>query len=287
MPGGAGALSDLVHGVDDRSPSRRRHRRASRRRRTGRGRRRARGSSPIGSRPATSGRTFGLRRRRCASDLRPDVEPGGPAAAEQAPAVARVDDRAAARRDDPRQPWPGVRLAERLDRRPLAPPEAGLALGLEDLRDPRSRPRARSARRGRRRSRRGATPPAARSRSCRCPGSPTTTSSIASRRRRTPTAGASSAARRIAPAPPPAPSVDRRGQALAPAGHRLPDLGHRVAAGLLEHEPRQREHDHRLADDARRRHDADVAALVVGLLDRRAGQQVGGGQRDGRGSRSA
>ena len=39
------------------------------------------------------------------------------------------------------------------------------------------------------------------------------------------------------------------------------DLGDRVAAELLEHRVGEHERDHRLADDRRRRHGADVAAL--------------------------
>src|SRR6185503_21179737 len=60
-------------------------------------------------------------------------------AAEQAPAVARVHDRPAARRDDARQRGAGLRGAQALDRGSLPPPEAGLALGLEDVRNAHAR----------------------------------------------------------------------------------------------------------------------------------------------------
>src|SRR5205823_1556608 len=42
-------------------------------------------------------------------------------------------------------------------------------------------------------------------------------------------------------------------------------LFHRVATELLQERPRQRDRHHRLADHSRRRHHADVAALVVRL----------------------
>ena len=44
-----------------------------------------------------------------------------------------------------------------------------------------------------------------------------------------------------------------------------PGLGDRVAAELLQQRVRQHERHHRLGDDARRRHGADVRALVVRL----------------------
>src|SRR6185312_12460494 len=69
-------------------------------------------------------------------DLGPDVEPNNAAAAEEPPAVARVDDRAAARGDHPRQLLGAIRRAEGLDRGALAVPEAGLALRREDFGDP-------------------------------------------------------------------------------------------------------------------------------------------------------
>jgi hypothetical protein len=56
-----------------------------------------------------------------------------------------------------------------------------------------------------------------------------------------------------------------------------------VAAELLEDELGEGDEDHRLGDDAGRRDDADVAALVVGLLDRPAGDEIGRGQRPGEG----
>ena len=70
-----------------------------------------------------------------------DVEPDDAAAAEEPPAVARVDDRPAAGSDHAGRGSGRVAGAQRLDRRALARPEAGLALGLEDLRDPPARRR--------------------------------------------------------------------------------------------------------------------------------------------------
>jgi hypothetical protein len=52
-------------------------------------------------------------------------------------------------------------------------------------------------------------------------------------------------------------------------------VGDRVAADLLEDEAREREHDHRLGDDAGSRNDADVGPFVMRLLDGLAGDQVG------------
>ena len=77
------------------------------------------------------------------------------------------------------------------------------------------------------------------------------------------------------------PTASRRGRrddgrdALAVAPQVVARLVERVAAHLVEDEVGDREQDHRLADDAGGGHHADVAALVVGLLDRLAGQEVG------------
>ena len=67
--------------------------------------------------------------------LGPGVEPHREAAAEEAPAIARVQDRAAAGRDHPPDAGVRIRVAERHDSRCLARAEASLALGLEDRRD--------------------------------------------------------------------------------------------------------------------------------------------------------
>ena len=100
------------------------------------------------------------------------------------------------------------------------------------------------------------------------PGSPTRTRSIGRvrRRRRSRRRRGRSRRRRHA-----AGARARPGDPLAVPAQVVGDLGHRVAAGLLEHEPGEREHDHRLADHARRRDHRDVAALVVGLVHRLAG----------------
>src|SRR6185436_733922 len=71
-------------------------------------------------------------------DLRANIEPDDAAAAEEAPAVARVDDRAAARRDDAGQRRSGVDGPESLDRGALSLAETGLALRREHVRDPRA-----------------------------------------------------------------------------------------------------------------------------------------------------
>ena len=233
--------------------------------------------APIGSRPAISGRTFGLRRRRCARTSgrtssqtvrrprRSRQRLRGSTIAPPPGAITRVS------------VGPDVGSAERLDGRALAAPEAGLALAFEELGD---------AHAGRPLDllvevdeHRGTTSGnALADRGLATPGGPTTTSSTLSRLRRcrrrrerrspVPRRRRPRAARRAAPAIGPSESLH---------------LGHRVAAGLLEHELGEGQQHHRLADDARRRHDADVAALVVRLLDGRAGQEVRGGQGTGEG----
>ena len=57
-----------------------------------------------------------------------------------------------------------------------------------------------------------------------------------------------------------------------------PGLGYRVAAELLEHRVGEHERDHRLGDDARGGHGADVGALVV-RLGGLAGRDVDRAQR--------
>ncbi len=69
-------------------------------------------------------------------DLRPAVEPDRQAAPVQRPAIARVDDGAAAGRDHPPDRWLRVGPAKAIDRGPLHGPERRLAVVLEDLRDP-------------------------------------------------------------------------------------------------------------------------------------------------------
>ena len=68
-------------------------------------------------------------------DLGPDVEPDRDAAAVQRPAVARVDDGAAAGRDDAPHVRPDVGRAEVVDGLALERPERRLAALGEDLRD--------------------------------------------------------------------------------------------------------------------------------------------------------
>src|SRR5262249_9297828 len=57
------------------------------------------------------------------------------------------------------------------------------------------------------------------------------------------------------------------------------DLIHAVAAEFLQPRARQRDRQHRLADDARRRDDTDIAALVACHLDVLAAAHVHRGQR--------
>ena len=91
-------------------------------------------------------------RRLAAGDERPHVPTGGQPtrdhlrrrrqmegapAAIQAPSVARVDDRPATGRDHARRPRCWIGRPEPLDGHPLARPEAGFALGLEDANDAR------------------------------------------------------------------------------------------------------------------------------------------------------
>ena len=90
--------------------------------RSGRGRRRA------------AGRVGQRRRRWARTSGRPSSQIAQPAAVER-PAVARVDDRAAAGRDDTPDLGRPVGRSEGGDRAPLAGPEPGLALLGEDLRD--------------------------------------------------------------------------------------------------------------------------------------------------------
>ena len=122
--------------------------RSARRRRTARaGRARSR-IVPIGSRPGTSGRTCGERRRRWArTSGRPSSQTDGPAAV-QGPAVARIDDGPATGRDDPadlgvRSAGPRSATAARSSARKAASPSSAKISGID-------RPAAaRSARRGR------------------------------------------------------------------------------------------------------------------------------------------
>ena len=137
------------------------------------------------------------RRRWARTSGRPSSQTDEPAAVER-PAVARVDDGAAAGRDHPAdapgrgRPGRAPATAARSQR-----PEAGLALLREDRRDrPAGAPSRSLVEVDERRAvalRRGA----ARRRSCRCPGSPTRTTSIA------------------AQSSPPEPASSRAGQAVA------------------------------------------------------------------------
>ena len=198
-----------------------------------------------------SGRTVGARRSAGPATSVRTSSQTDPAAAEQADQRLRGSTIA---------PPPGAitrlssgrsRAAQRLDRRPFARPEARLAL-LSKISGMR-RPAARSISSSR--STNAAPCRAATRRPTAVlplPGSPTTTSSmrsvvpagagVAARRRRRPGSAA------------PSPAGGWREHASRQRSMRLvTDLGHRVAARLLEHEPGQRQEHHRLADDARRR----------------------------------
>src|SRR4051794_6654694 len=119
------------------------------------------------------------------------------------------------------------------------------------------------------------------------PGSPTrTTSMVWSGRLVVATGAGFVAACRPIPGRRTGDVVPRAARDAAPAGDRgrhgardpldvpvtiAANVVDRAAAERVEHRVGEGQHDHRLADDPGRRHDADVRSLVVGLVDCVAG----------------
>ena len=278
---------ELVDAFDDGPRPRRRRSAARPPRRSAPGRGPAPGSSRSDRGPATSGRTFGLRRSRWARTS------------------GRTSSQIGRRRRYSAQRLRGSMTAPP----PVAidPPDRRLRVGPPEADRPPARSRARNA----------ASPSSAKicgirrpsafsidsSRSTNSapwrwasrrptavlplPGSPTRTTSTSvdhvSRRRRSRTrprpTRRSPAAAAVAGRRPRSEPGTGRGCPRVSAIESPPNLSS-IAVG-------EDEHHHRLADDAGGRDDADVGPLVVGLVDGLAGQQVGRRAAAGRASRSA